>query len=296
MNKKETIKSVLHLAKSVYPYFDKIIFKADSDVSFLNTKKLSNPNPHPDPKKNWKPARILKTDTKFTQAPYEIRLYQPTCANMEYLITATADEPVLIYASSAEVTYDFIGSNHIELSNLIARHLVITKTHAPYYKNDRGTHYFGYRKKNVSKMFPVLYADRLSKITGENCAHFEFKLFGKEKCDEYLLSSPNDFLQFDFGSFFSANTKFYLPPSKTVLGQFMDYNLDQTCNTARSQQKLFDRVAESDFLLTLNDPLQKMLQALPDLRKFYSSRPMQAKNKKFTADFQEALLHNIKPY
>lgn len=292
MNKKETIKTIQENVIAVYPHFDKIIFIADSDVSYLDIDKLSNPNLN----NKRLPAKISKVDTPFMQSYYKIELYQPTRDNIEYLLSATANESVFLYANKVEVTYDIISAKPTVVSNLIARHFVVTKNHKLYYKNVSATHYWGYREKNVSKMFPILYSDRLSKITGQSCVHFEFRLEGKPICNAYKLSTPSDFLQFDFVCFFIKNTKFYLALSKTELGGLIDMERDQTCNTPRGKQKLFDKVADEEFGLNIDDPIQIMLKKLPSLKNYYSSRPMKANNKKFTADFQTALLSNLKPY
>jgi hypothetical protein len=42
MNKKATIANVKRLTTDVCPHFDKVILRADADISFLDEKRLTN--------------------------------------------------------------------------------------------------------------------------------------------------------------------------------------------------------------------------------------------------------------
>ena len=289
MNKKETIKTVQHLVKAVYPHYDRITFIADADVNYLDLKKLSNPNP------KLKPAEIWVEKT-LSGKKYRILLFQPKRANLEYLAKATQNEPVFVHANRVEITYDFISKyDHVALSDLIARHTVVTQTHEQHYNCYNGTHYWGYRENN--KMYPVLYCDRKSKIVGKRCAHYEFRLRGKSKCEEHQLVSPASFLNFDFYDFFIKNSKFYTVPNKAVIGEFIGQAVGQHCKSRRGNEKLFDRIAESDFDLCHDSHLQKMMNEIPGFKKYFnSSRKIQQNNVKFTQEFQQALLKNVQEF
>ena len=300
MNKKEIIANTKRLAGNVYPHFDRITLYADSSLGFLDMDRLTNKNA-----KGKKPKIIDCVMAYHPAYKFKLRIFQPSLENLQYLCDAISTVPVNFSINYAEVTFDFISSEPLELTTHINNHLVKTRRGESYHNQDRmkplaeRTCYWGNR--NQHNFCPVTYSDRDSKIAHQPCAHLEFRIHGKANCARHTISVPTDLLNFNFERFFRQNAIFYVHPSKAVIGQAIAADRNIFNKSKRCYEKIFEnRVKKKIHLL---DPtpkisyqysVQELLSKIPGLKKILHTKKYKIINDKFTMNMQDALLKNMK--
>ncbi len=288
MNKKETIAKIIQLVDDVYAHFDKIIFQADSDISFLDLERLTN-----NKAKGAKAKINVKKIKKYSSNIYVLTIFQPSREILNDLITQLKDTQVNLYINFIEITYDFLTDHPEEIAAIINRHLVYLRRGGEYFNNTKGTHYWGNKKLNHP--INIVSYIRKSKVAHTSCYHLEFILCTKEQCVKNALAHPSQLINFDFKDFFSAHSRFYAYPNKKTVGKALAEFHEVEIESDRGLEKYYDRKIKI-FTKNNSPTIQELLSLVPIIKSYLHTKKAKIVNDDFTSNMQKCLLKKLTVY
>jgi hypothetical protein len=218
---------------------------------------------------------ILKPMSPFQPTWKQLlQLHQPSLLALRYIAEAIQNAACSYLINRVELAVDWITESR-ENADTLHRFLQESFIHKAgqryFFENShssfkrRGTSYFAL--KDTHHILPLIYSDRSSKLTGQPCAHFEYRLLNTESCRSKGIVTLSQLIHYDILHFFRNNVHFHKKVSKLQVGQAIAAVESRNIASRRGYEKLCDAFLDEHQLSYDMAGMQQLLQCAPALRK-----------------------------
>lgn len=134
---------------------------------------------------------------------YRIIVHQPTKRTLRLLEQMREAQKGAL--CRFDVAFDFVGPNAERLKEWLAKHMVMKWRRDGFMLDIDGTTYWveQARRNQRSARDVALYADRLSKVTGDECCHFDLRFQRAQSCRQAGYHAITDLLSVNPAELFS---------------------------------------------------------------------------------------------
>lgn len=207
------------------------------------------------------------------------QILQPSRKALDIVAQALRDAACDDFVNNVELAIDWIipdDAARTEFTRLFRRHFIHKTGNRFFWHGERDTRYYapttdGSGKRGCKKV-PVDYPDRPSKMTGEPCHHFEYRLFGSAECRRAGIFTVSQLASYDILEYFKMNARFAKMPSKYEVGKALSPRSQTSVLNRRQLERDCDAILQSKNLGLEKNCLQRLLSEFPELEDLLEPR------------------------